>query len=209
MNKSPAKTILWLLLMLIALQTALFGIKHLLFLAAERTDFSDRVASMAGMSLLAIIFCAVSAARRVRLSVFPEHFGKLYIIGTALTAGLLVATPSNYIDGAPAVVMLIYSSVVTPVYEELIFRGYVWNRLRSVFLKERTAYILSTFLFAVWHLGYIDSIAFRVQSGLAAAMVWKVITGLCFGVVLGALRLKTKNCYSTMLLHSVMNIFGR
>lgn len=40
-------------------------------------------------------------------------------------------------------------------------------------------------------------------------MVWKVITGLCYGMILGAVRLKTKNSYSTMLVHGVLNIFGR
>ena len=137
------------------------------------------------------------------------HFSKLYIAGTLVTLVLLIATPSNYIGGLPPVVMLIYGSIVTPIYEELIFRGYVWKKLNAAFQRERAAYIVSTVLFAVWHLGYIDSIAFRVETGLATAMLWKVITGLCFGIVLSALRLKSKNCYSTMLLHGVMNIFGR
>lgn len=60
-----------------------------------------------------------------------------------------------------------------------------------------------------WHKGYIYSIAFRVGNGLANIMMWKVITGFCFGIVLGAVRIKTKNSYSTILLHGVMNIFGR
>ncbi len=68
---------------------------------------------------------------------------------------------------------------------------------------------MTTIPFALWHFGYISSIAFRVEYGLMNAMIWKAITGLCFGIVLGAVRLKTKNCYSTILLHSVMNIFGR
>jgi membrane protease YdiL (CAAX protease family) len=60
----------------------------------------------------------------------------------------------------------------------------------------------------MWHLGYVDSIAFRVEIGLGNAMLWKVITGLCYGIILGVLRLRTKNSYSTILLHGVMNIFG-
>ncbi|WP_346928927.1 CPBP family glutamic-type intramembrane protease [Clostridium sp.] len=69
--------------------------------------------------------------------------------------------------------------------------------------------IILTALFALWHIGYISSIAFRIKNGLVNAMVWKVITGLCFGIILGAVRLKTKNSYSTILLHGSLNIFGR
>jgi membrane protease YdiL (CAAX protease family) len=99
--------------------------------------------------------------------------------------------------------------MVIPIFEEMIFRGYIWNKLNVVFEKEWITYIVSTLLFALWHIGYIDAIAFRVETGLVIAMFWKVITGLCFGVVLGAVRYKTKNSYSTILLHGIMNIFGR
>ena len=124
---------------------------------------------------------------------------------------MLAAAPSNYSGGIDAVAALIYVSVVTPVFEELIFRGYVWNRLRMEFKNDWSAYVAVTVLFALWHLGYADAVAFRsgaAGADLARIMLWKVLTGLGFGIVLGGLRLKTKNCYSTMLLHGVMNIFG-
>ena len=70
-------------------------------------------------------------------------------------------------------------------------------------------YLPTTILFALWHLAYIDSIAFRVEDVLLSVMVWKVVAGLCFGIVLGAVRMKTKNCYAAILLHGVMNLFGR
>lgn len=75
--------------------------------------------------------------------------------------------------------------------------------------------MISTSLFmivsSIWHLafGLFDSLVFHVGEGLPEALIWKVITGLCYGLVLGLLRLRTKNCYSTILLHGAMNIFGR
>ena len=122
---------------------------------------------------------------------------------------LFIASPSNYKGGIEPILLLVYSSIVTPIFEELIFRGYIWNELNQIFTSEWKTYIITTILFALWHLGYISSIAFRVEDDLLNVMIWKVITGLCFGIVLGAVRLKTINCYSTMLLHGVMNIFGR
>lgn len=120
-----------------------------------------------------------------------------------------MSTPSNFTGGIQAIILLGYSSLVTPIFEELLFRGYVWNRLTVIFKSESSVYLWSSFLFGVWHLGYFDSLAFRVETDLVQALFWKVITGLFYGLVLGLLRWKTKNCYSTMLLHGAMNIFGR
>ena len=95
------------------------------------------------------------------------------------------------------------------VYVILSIIAYAWNKLNTVIKKERGTYLITTVLFSIWHLGGIESIAFRVETGLAKIMFWKVIVGLVYGIVLGALRLKTKNSYSTILLHGVMNIFGK
>lgn len=209
MRKKQTKVIVPLIVLLIFLQAGLFRFKQIVFLFAERTDYVDKMASMAGMSILTVLFLLFSKIRQVPLSIFPNHFSKPYIISTSVSVALLLATPSNYTDGFSSIMILIYSSVVTPIFEELIFRGFVWNKLNTTYQKELTTYIVSTALFAIWHIGYIDSIAFRVETGLVTAMAWKVTTGLCFGIVLGALRLKSKNCYTTILLHGVMNLFGR
>lgn len=162
------------------------------------------------MVLLSALILLVAKFRRIDLSIFPKHFGAGYIIFTVITFALFISTPILTKNNSTSeIVLLIYSAIVTPVFEELIFRGFVWNKLNTLFKKEWITYVMSTLLFAIWHFGYIDTIAFHVETGLANAIIWKVITGLCFGIVLGALRLKTKNCYSTMLLHGVLNIFGR
>lgn len=203
------KIISMLVLVLACIQLLLFGIRQVVFLVVARTDYSDHIASMIGMIVLTACFAIVARVWNIPLSVFPQKFTPVYIIASAVFVILMILTPSNYTGKLQPIVLLFYGSIVTPVFEELIFRGYVWNKLNVVFTKEWKTYIASTILFAVWHFGYISSIAFRVNGGLLHAMVWKVITGLCFGIVLGLLRMKTKNCYSTMLLHGILNIFGR
>jgi len=209
MKTGHVKTIGFILLLMVVLQALLYGIQRLIFLFVERTDFSDHMATMAGMVVLTIFYVLVFKMRGIELSVFPKKFGTGYIIVTAATIVLLVVNPANYFGGAEAIWMNVFASIVTPIFEELIFRGYIWNKLNTIFSKEWKTYLVSIVLFGFWHLGYISSIAFRVETGLANAMMWKVIVGLCFGVVLGDVRLKTKNCYSTILLHGVMNLFGR
>ncbi len=209
MRSKAAQEVLIIAGLLILLQLLLLGLESFIFLAVERTAFSDSMAAMVSMIVLTALFLAVAKKRRLTLSVFPERFSKWYLIASAAALILLLLAPSNYTGDCRAVLLLIYGSVVTPIYEEIIFRGYIWNRLKNVFNEEWKVYVVTTILFALWHFGYVSSIAFRVSGGLMTVMLWKVVTGLCFGIVLGAVRMKTKNCYSTMLLHGVMNLFGR
>ncbi|WP_455718255.1 CPBP family intramembrane glutamic endopeptidase [Anaerosporobacter sp.] len=195
--------------MLVILSCLLFGIKQCIFLIVPRTGYSDRMASMLAMTLITICILILARKLKIRLSVFPPKFTSAYVCFTVIATILLIATPSNYTGGFKAVSLLVYGSIVTPIFEELIFRGYVWNKLNLILINEWITYIISTILFGLWHFGYISSIAFRVQDGLLNIMIWKVITGLCYGIVLGIVRLKTKNCYSTMILHGVMNMFGK
>lgn len=212
MSKSKNATVAMLLLVgiLAALQLARFGIRSICFLFFEKTRFSSSMASMIAISLLSVFIILIARKRSIPLSVFPKRFTLAYMIATLLSALIVISTPFITREyGIESIALLIYSSIVTPIFEELIFRGFVWNKLNEIFKKEWQTYLVSSLLFAVWHLGYIDGIAFRVESGLANVMIWKAVTGLCFGIVLGALRLITKNSYSTMLLHGVMNVFGR
>ena len=209
MNKCKIKTIGFMILVLLLLSLSLFIIKRVIFFFVARTDFSDYMASMVSMIILTSIILRLSRKAEINLSIFPDKFTVSYISVSIISVVLFIASPSNYKDGIEPILLLVYSSIVTPIFEELIFRGYIWNELNQIFTSEWKTYIITTILFALWHLGYISSIAFRVEYDLLNVMIWKVITGLCFGIVLGAVRLKTRNCYSTMLLHGVMNLFGR
>lgn len=209
MNKCKIKTIGFIILVLLLLSLSLFVIKRIIFFFVARTDFSDYMASMVSMIILTSIILRLSRKAEINLSIFPDKFTVSYISVSIISVVLFIASPSNYKGGIEPILLLVYSSIVTPIFEELIFRGYIWNELNQIFTSEWKTYIITTILFALWHLGYISSIAFRVEDDLLNVMIWKVITGLCFGIVLGAVRLKTKNCYSTMILHGVMNLFGR
>lgn len=208
-EKSKAKTFGLVMLILFLAALSLFLIKHTIFIFVQRTNFTDRMASMTAMLILTGFLWGLSRKTKSKHSVFPDKFTTAYIGATVLFAVLLIASPSNYQDGIGSVFMLLYSCIVTPVFEEVLFRGYIWNKLSGILGNKWATYLTTTILFGLWHLAYIDSIAFRVEDGLLTMMVWKVVTGLCFGIVLGAVRMKTKNCYSTILLHGAMNLFGR
>lgn len=195
--------------MMVLLSLTLNAMEQVIFLFIPRTDFSDHMASMTAMVILIGLMLALSKKLKIKLTIFPAKFTTCYLCLSIIAGLLLILTPSNFSGTMAPILLLIYSSIVTPIFEELFFRGYIWNKMHQVFSKEWKTYVMTTVLFALWHLGYVNSIAFRVEEGLLSAMIWKVITGLCYGIVLGAIRLKTKNCYSTILFHGILNIFGR
>lgn len=211
MKQDRLKTILTILAVLAVLTGLRLLLKEAVFLALGRTPSSDRVASAIAMALLTVGGLLVCRFKRMPLKVFPERWTIWYTLATVVAGALLVATPILTRDAKPfALFLLVYSAVLTPVFEELIFRGYVWERLETAFASKWAAYLLSTVLFALWHFTYVDSLSLRVHAdALGNAMLWKAITGLGFGAVLGFLRVFARNCYATMLLHGVMNIFGR
>lgn len=203
------KTMLKIIGLLVILQFLRLGLKQLFFFFIKRTNFSDHLASMLSFLLLTALIVVICKRRKIALTIFPPRFSRRYFFATGIVGLLLVTTPAYYSGGIEAILLLIYSSIVTPIFEELIFRRYVWNQLSVIFKRAVPVYLWSSVLFGIWHLGYSDSLAFRVGEGLPEALIWTVIIGLCYGLVLGLLRLRTKNCYSTILLHGAMNIFGR
>lgn len=196
---------------LILIQVIRISIELSVFCFVERTQFTDSLVSALLMVVFTLIGVIIAKKKNISLSVFPQKHKLVYAIATIIISALIILTP--LITGEKSlfiVFSLVYSTIITPVFEELIFRGYVWNELEEKLDKKFSVYIITTLLFAIWHIGYIDTIIFRVEmNSVPFIMLMKVITGLCFGIVLGAVRYKTKNCYSTILLHSLMNIFGR
>ncbi len=202
-------TVLYVTLLLAALQLLRAGALQLLFLWVPHTYFTSDLASM-GIMLLFSGALVVLARRRVPFRILPARAGALELGAAVLFALLLVSGPllaGGY--NTADLVQLVYGCIATPIFEELLFRGLVWHALNRVFKSGWVCYLVSTLLFGLWHLGYADNIAFRVQAGLAHILIWKVLVGLAFGLVLGAVRLWRKDCYSSMLLHGALNVFGR
>lgn len=65
-----------------------------------------------------------------------------------------------------------------------------------------------TALFGLWHIGYAVGIYLWQGGNMLRCIVMKVLWGTMYGLFLGAIRLKTKNCYPGILAHGVLNVFG-
>lgn len=170
-------------------------------------DSSLFVEKMIGMCMMLVLTIAVlfySKLRNQNLDVLPKKFSPRYIFISSIISILYIATPSNYIIGISAIITLIYSSIVTPLYEELLFRGYIWNRMKAAISNEVYVYGRNILLFGVWHIGYMIP---QITERNYEAVLMKIIAGIGYGAILGFVRSKTKNCYSTFLLHGFLNLF--
>jgi len=110
------------------------------------------------------------------------------------------------------------TALVLPIAEELIFRGYLWNKIENSLTgrwQQPLTWAVTTALFAVWHLGYFDAVAQNTPSevlqetGLAFIMFTKVLIGGALGLLAGLGRWKTQRVYAAVFIHAMWNTFGR
>jgi len=90
----------------------------------------------------------------------------------------------------PAMIM-IYSIAVNPaIFEELAFRGVIYNYLNS-FLNERLVVIVTGFTFAIMHLNFIS-------------LFWLVP----FGILVGAMRKRFGTIWYGVIFHFIFNFIA-
>lgn len=204
---------------LVVIQTIRILVSQRLLSLFDKTSLSIDAVSMVTMIIITILMIIIANKLDISFSFPPKAKTRsakiFYVTATLLFLFLAISAPLFTQDTSVGVILpLLYSVVVTPVFEELIFRGYVWNSLREIGKSELRTYVISTGLFALWHLGYIDVIWLKMSlqengGDLLYVMLMKVAVGLFFGIVIGFVRYKTKNTYAAMLMHGVMNVFGR
>lgn len=93
--------------------------------------------------------------------------------------------------------LLVYLTlaVLAPVAEELLFRGYLFGKLRA-YLSVTATVVITAVVFSALHLGL----------GQLEKLQWNVaIITLLLGVVLGVLRVKTNSVWAGIVLHMIQN----
>ena len=189
---------------LIILQIALGVGNNIFSVMIPDSEFAGQMLTMCIMLVLTVVLVFYVIFFKPRIFFFPVRFSKGYIIATCIVGILYITAPANYVEGFPAIMVLIYSSIVTPIYEEFLFRGIIWSLFEESTSKQVTVFAWNVALFTIWHIGYMVP---NILSGNWNAVIWKLAAGLGYGVVLSLLRLKTKTCYATVLAHGVLNLF--
>lgn len=199
------KQSLEVIVLIVVLQVINITLKHYITPYIPDTKFMDKMLKMSIMIVLTILMIVYARIRKVNLSIFPYSFSNVYVIFTILFLVMFVISLNMSKMTLATIMVLIYGSVVTPIYEELVFRGYIWSRLEDIFVNRKIVCIVNAIVFGLWHIGYM---ATQLLQGSVFAIVSKVIVGIIYGFILGLVRLKTNNCYLTIIVHGMMNLLS-
>jgi membrane protease YdiL (CAAX protease family) len=136
-------------------------------------------------------------------------------LGTgSLTLGLVIGIyflqPDLFIGN-------INSAIVIPIFEEFLFRGWGWNQLeRSASFKAAgfANWLVISLVFGLWHFGYMDIYLLKMAPAnpnldWGVFFLMKFLTTFVIGLIVGLPRWRTRRVYGSLILHSLINIFGR
>ncbi|CEA12391.1 CPBP family intramembrane glutamic endopeptidase [Methanobacterium formicicum] len=135
-----------------------------------------------------------------------------YVIGVLILVTLIVI-PYTFGWELQILVMGLMFGLITPLFEELLFRGYIWGKISQspgMVYPHAMTLITVTLLFMVWHLGYLDVLILHplASTNIPWIMVSKMGIGLVLGLIVGYLRLKTGKTYASILFHGLWNVFA-
>jgi len=104
--------------------------------------------------------------------------------------------------------------IFCPIFEEIIFRGYIWHKLKKSKYDDISIIFITGALFGLFHLAYYYEIAYATSffedaPSMFKIMQNKVLINIGYGFLLGFIRYKSKNLYLTLIIHSIGNILGK
>ena len=137
-----------------------------------------------------------------------------YIGMGILTLGLVISTYFLQPDLFPG---NITAAIVIPIFEEFLFRGWGWGQLeKSVSFRASgfVHWLVISLLFGLWHFGYLDIYLLKVSPAnpdmdWGIFLLMKFLTTFVIGLIVGFPRWRTGRVYGSLILHSLINIFGR
>ncbi|MGM9777173.1 MAG: CPBP family intramembrane glutamic endopeptidase [Prevotella sp.] len=165
--------------------------------------FEMKMVTMVGMCILTVVVLFISRAQKTCLSVWPGKLDATTIALLLLSVLMLVSTAVCFTKGTHELWLLFYGSLVTPLFEELLFRGHIYDIQQHIHRRTLHVVILNALLFSVWHLGYIvNPLLYGEWMALS-----KLVVGLLYGLVLASIRYRTKSTLCCILAHGAINSF--
>lgn len=130
----------------------------------------------------------------------------------------LISLISNiYLDGGfikSNLIVIALFMIVQPIFEEIIFREYLWNYIGCFMKDEKIILVVISILSAIFQIGYWDIVSQNlslVGSSFYTVdiILSRVVFNFILGLILGIVKIKYKDTYLCMFIHSLANIFLR
>lgn len=129
--------------------------------------------------------------------------GIIFLLFMALTPYTLTGDPEILVMGA-------VFGIITPIFEEMLFRGYIWRKLDKKSENNVLTWLTVTLIFSIWHLGYVDVFLIHPLKvgNLTMILASKLVIGLVLGLLVGYARLKTGKTYLSIIIHGLWNLMA-
>lgn len=212
--------ILDVIILLVILQISRVIIKYIFLSQLNFTLENINIANIISIMLVGISASLIlrgkdlynpASKRLIKLNNKYDNKNIRIILGGFALLGICI---KPYFDGgylSTNLIIISLSLIVQPVFEEMIFREYVWNYISSFQKNERVVLIIVSLLSALFKIGYWDIVSQNlsvVNSSFFTIdiITYKVLIGLITSFILGLINIKYKDTYLCIFVHSLINI---
>lgn len=120
----------------------------------------------------------------------------------------------TYLNGGlltSSLIMIILALIVQPVFEELIFREYLWNYIENFLHDDKKVLIIISILSVLFKFGYWDIVSQNLSVVSSSFYTIDVLSSRVFfdliiAFILGGFKIKYQDTYLCVFVHSLLNI---
>lgn len=205
---SKLKNIFKIILIIVSLQIIRIAVRRVLLLFIPITELSLNILNMVIFIIYTYLLVKYCKKDKIDLRVFKVNNKNAYLLLISIFIILFIINLLLNKFSMNNIFKILYGTITLPIFEELLFRGYIWSRLLKMFKNEMYVYIITTLLFSIYSVFYIDS-AILLKVFSFGLIIFKLVIGLLFGLITGFVRYKTKNTFSSMIVSSIMNMVSK
>lgn len=205
---SKLKNIFKIILIIVSLQIIRIVVRRVLLLFIPITELSLNILNMVIFIIYTYLLVKYCKKNKIDLRVFKVNNKNAYLLLISIFIILFIINLLLNKFSINNMFKILYGTITLPIFEELLFRGYIWSRLLKMFKNEMYVYIITTLLFSIYSVFYIDS-AILLKVFSFGLIIFKLVIGLLFGLITGFVRYKTKNTFSSMIVSSIMNMVSK
>lgn len=218
-NITSKEYILDCLLIIFILQIARIIIKNVLFSVFNFTDINLNIANIVSIMIVGIsisLFLKGSSLFNpagYRLVEMANNYENkririifLVIALTSLALTIIIKTECIFYE----LVIMCLATLVIPIYEELLFRQYLWNYINGFVESEKVTWIIISIISILFVFGYWDIVSQNLQSinsdKFAVDIISsKLVVQAVVSVATGFLKCKYKDIYLCIFLHIIIS----
>lgn len=223
-NRSLSKSkeyILDAIILLVVVQIARVIIKYIFLSQLNFTLENVNIANIISIMLVGIIMSLIlrgndlfnpAGQRLIKLNNRYNNKNIRLVVGSITLVAICV---KPYFSGGylwSNLIILTLALIAQPIFEEMIFREYIWNYIGSFQKDEKKVLVIVTVLSALFKIGYWDIISQNLTVVSSSFFTIDIITskvfvGLIIAFILGIVKIKYKDTYLCMFVHSFTSIF--